>query len=114
MSKPFTVAEIREAFLAFFAEKNCVRYASASLVPENDPTTLFTVAGMSQFKDMFLGRGTHPFTRATVGRVEAASKPCRHERARIELCSERVGHACVAEVLDRDEKGFLVREVEAR
>jgi alanyl-tRNA synthetase len=65
MPKPFTVAEIREAFLAFFAEKKCVRYASASLVPENDPTTLFTVAGMSQFKDMFLGRGTHPFTRAT-------------------------------------------------
>ena len=64
MSKPFTVAEIREAFLACFAEKSCVRYASASLVPENDPTTLFTVAGMSQFKDMFLGRGTHPFTRA--------------------------------------------------
>jgi len=65
MPKPFTVAEIREAFLAFFAEKACVRYPSASLVPENDPTTLFTVAGMSQFKDMFLGRGTHPFTRAT-------------------------------------------------
>ena len=65
MPKPFTVAEIREAFLAFFAEKSCVRYASASLVPENDPTTLFTVAGMAQFKDMFLGRGTHPFTRAT-------------------------------------------------
>ncbi len=65
MPKPFTVAEIRESFLAFFAEKSCIRYASASLVPENDPTTLFTVAGMSQFKDMFLGRGTHPFTRAT-------------------------------------------------
>jgi alanyl-tRNA synthetase len=65
LSKPFSVAEIREAFLAFFAEKNCVRYPSASLVPENDPTTLFTVAGMSQFKDMFLGRGTHPFSRAT-------------------------------------------------
>lgn len=65
MPKPFTAAEIREAFLAFFAEKGCVRYPSASLVPENDPTTLFTVAGMSQFKDMFLGRGTHPFTRAT-------------------------------------------------
>jgi alanyl-tRNA synthetase len=64
MPKPFTAAEIREAFLAYFAEKGCVRYASASLVPENDPTTLFTVAGMSQFKDMFLGRGTHPFTRA--------------------------------------------------
>jgi len=65
MPKPFTVAEVREAFLAFFVEKGCVRYASAALVPENDPTTLFTVAGMSQFKDMFLGRGTHPFTRAT-------------------------------------------------
>ncbi len=64
-SRPFTAAEIREAYLAFFASKGCVRYASASLVPENDPTTLFTVAGMSQFKDMFLGRGTHPFTRAT-------------------------------------------------
>ena len=65
MPKPFTVAEIRESFLAFFAEKGCVRYPSGSLVPENDPTTLFTVAGMAQFKDMFLGRGTHPFTRAT-------------------------------------------------
>jgi alanyl-tRNA synthetase len=64
-SAPFTVAEIREAFLGFFAEKACVRYPSAPIIPENDPTTLFTVAGMSQFKDMFLGRGSHPFTRAT-------------------------------------------------
>ena len=64
-ARPFTVAEIRDAYLSFFAAKGCVRYTSASLVPENDPTTLFTVAGMSQFKDMFLGRGTHPFTRAT-------------------------------------------------
>ena len=65
MSRLFTTAEIREAYLSFFAAKGCIRYPSASLVPENDPTTLFTVAGMSQFKDMFLGRGTHPFTRAT-------------------------------------------------
>ncbi len=65
MPKPITVAEIREAYLAFFADKGCVRYPSAGLIPENDPTTLFTVAGMAQFKDMFLGRGTHPFTRAT-------------------------------------------------
>ena len=43
---PTTTAEIREAFQAFFAEKGCVRFPSASLVPENDPTTLFTVAGM--------------------------------------------------------------------
>ncbi len=65
MSRPFTAAEVREAYLSFFASKGCVRYPSAPLVPENDPTTLFTVAGMSQFKDMFLGRGSHPFTRAT-------------------------------------------------
>jgi alanyl-tRNA synthetase len=65
MTRPFTANEIRESFLAYFATKGCVRYHSAPLVPENDPTTLFTVAGMSQFKDMFLGRGTHPFTRAT-------------------------------------------------
>ena len=65
MSRPFTVAEVREAYLSFFVSKGCVRYPSAGLVPENDPTTLFTVAGMSQFKDMFLGRGSHPFTRAT-------------------------------------------------
>lgn len=63
--RPFTTAEIRDAYLSFFASKGCVRYPSGSLVPENDPTTLFTVAGMSQFKDMFLGRGTFPFTRAT-------------------------------------------------
>ncbi|TVR43324.1 MAG: alanine--tRNA ligase [Planctomycetota bacterium] len=65
MPTPFSVAEIREAYLAFFAAKGCVRAPSASLVPANDPTTLFTVAGMSQFKDMFLGRGSAPFTRAT-------------------------------------------------
>ncbi len=63
--RPFTTDEIRESYLAFFASKGCTRYPSAPIVPENDPTTLFTVAGMSQFKDMFLGRGTHPFTRAT-------------------------------------------------
>ena len=64
-SRLFTTSEIRESFLTYFANKGCVRYPSASLLPENDPTTLFTVAGMSQFKDMFLGRGSHPFTRAT-------------------------------------------------
>lgn len=65
MVRPFTVAELRDAYLAFFAAKGCERVASASLVPANDPTTLFTVAGMSQFKDMFLGRGAHPFSKAT-------------------------------------------------
>ncbi|MHC5068492.1 MAG: alanine--tRNA ligase, partial [Planctomycetota bacterium] len=60
-----TVAELREAFLNFFEERGHSRYRSASLIPENDPTTLFTVAGMAQFKDMFLGRGDLPFSRAT-------------------------------------------------
>ena len=63
--RPTTTAELREAFLAFFAEKGCTRYVSAPLVPENDPTTLFTVAGMAQFKDMFLGRGALSFDKAT-------------------------------------------------
>ncbi|MEW6742441.1 MAG: alanine--tRNA ligase [Planctomycetota bacterium] len=58
-------AEIRSRYLDFFARHGHTIYKSASLVPENDPTLLFTGAGMNQFKDMFLGRGNLPFTRAT-------------------------------------------------
>ncbi|MCS6970676.1 MAG: alanine--tRNA ligase [Planctomycetota bacterium] len=65
MQRPYTVAEVRRSFLEFFAGKGCVRLPSASLVPENDPTTLFIVAGMSPFKDAFLGRGSLPYTRVT-------------------------------------------------
>jgi len=64
MSKPFTTNELRQAFIDFFTAKQCVHHPSASLVPANDPTILFTVAGMAQFKDMFLGRGNLPFSRA--------------------------------------------------
>lgn len=64
MVKALTTQEIRDAYVAFFKDKGHVHYPSASLIPENDPTILFTVAGMAQFKDMFLGRGSHDFTRA--------------------------------------------------
>ena len=57
--------EIRQRYLKFFETRGHVVYPSASLVPENDPTLLFTGAGMNQFKDMFLGKGRLPFKRAT-------------------------------------------------
>jgi len=59
-----TSAEIRRQFLDFFAERGHTIVPSASLVPENDPTLLFTNAGMNQFKDVFLGLGTRPYKRA--------------------------------------------------
>ena len=57
--------EIRERYLEFFKKRGHTHYPSDSLVPSNDPSLLFTGAGMNQFKDMFLGRGTLPFKRAT-------------------------------------------------
>jgi alanyl-tRNA synthetase len=57
--------EIREAFLAYFERHGHTRVASSSLVPGNDPTLLFTNAGMNQFKDTFLGTEPRPYVRAT-------------------------------------------------
>ena len=60
-----TSAEIRTAYLKFFEARGHTIHPSASLVPDDDPSLLFTGAGMNQFKDMFLGRGRLPFRRAT-------------------------------------------------
>lgn len=60
-----TSAEIREAFLNFFETKGHTRVASSSLVPANDPTLLFTNAGMNQFKDCLLGLEDRGYVRAT-------------------------------------------------
>ena len=56
---------IRQKFLEFFASKNHQVVASSSLIPGNDPTLMFTVAGMVQFKDLFLGFEKRDYTRAT-------------------------------------------------
>ncbi|MCA8977241.1 MAG: alanine--tRNA ligase [Planctomycetes bacterium] len=63
--KPLPAAEIRARFIQFFVERGHQQMASDSLVPKNDPTLLFTGAGMNQFKDMFLGKGTLASKRVT-------------------------------------------------
>lgn len=74
MSK--STAEIRQAFLDFFHSKGHQVVASSSLVPHNDPTLLFTNAGMNQFKDVFLGLDKRHYSRATTAQrcVRAGGK----------------------------------------
>lgn len=69
-------AEIREAYLHFFETKGHTRVQSSSLVPANDPTLLFTNAGMNQFKECFLGDEKRSYTRATTSQkcVRAGGK----------------------------------------
>src|SRR5678816_1706615 len=65
-----TSTQVRSAFLDFFAKHGHAVQKSAPLVPANDPTLMFTNAGMVQFKDVFTGRETRPFKRA------ASSQKC--------------------------------------
>ena len=60
-----TASEVRSSFLSFFAGKGHEVCASAPLIPQNDPTLMFTNAGMVPFKDVFVGKDRRPFTRAT-------------------------------------------------
>ncbi|KXO13527.1 Alanyl-tRNA synthetase [Moritella sp. JT01] len=71
-----STAEIRNAFLDYFASKGHNKGTSSSLVPANDPTLLFTNAGMNQFKDVFLGAEQRSYTRATTSQrcVRAGGK----------------------------------------
>jgi alanyl-tRNA synthetase len=64
MKDSMSSKEIRQTFLNYFVERGHTVVPSASLVPHDDPTLLFINAGMNQFKDVFLGTGTRPYTRA--------------------------------------------------
>src|SRR5450755_443253 len=63
--KPTPGADLRRAFLSYFAARGHHVAASSPLVPQGDATLLFTNAGMVQFKDVFTGREKRPYTRAT-------------------------------------------------
>jgi alanyl-tRNA synthetase len=76
MPSVLTASQIREAFLKFFEDRGHRRVASSALVPQNDPTLLFTNAGMVQFKDVFTGREKRDYARATTSQkcVRAGGK----------------------------------------
>ena len=71
-----SAADVRRAFLEFFRQRGHTVVASSSLVPGNDPTLLFTNAGMVQFKDVFLGKDKRDYRRATTAQrcVRAGGK----------------------------------------
>jgi alanyl-tRNA synthetase len=74
--KTMTSNELRQAFLDFFHDKGHEVVASSPLVPGNDPTLLFTNAGMVQFKDVFLGEDKRKYNRAATSQrcVRAGGK----------------------------------------
>ena len=84
-----TSKEIREKFIRYFEAAGHTHVASGSLVPHNDPTLLFTNAGMNQFKEVFLGVDQRPYTRAVTSQkcvraggkhndLETVGKTARH------------------------------------
>src|SRR5262245_44372225 len=92
MTPKLTPDEIRERYLSHFERHGHTRVASASLVPENDPSLLFTGAGMNQFKDEFLGRGRRGLRRA------ASSQKCRRT-GDLDNVGRTAGHMSFFEML---------------
>ncbi|HEY3431860.1 MAG TPA: alanine--tRNA ligase [Rhodocyclaceae bacterium] len=105
-------AEIRQKFLDFFASKGHQIVASSSLVPHDDPTLLFTNAGMNQFKDVFLGFDKRSYTRATTSQkcVRAGGKHNDLENvgytARHHTFFEMLGNFSFGDYFKRDAIGF--------
>src|ERR1700720_2272290 len=103
-----SAAEVRSAFLEFFRAHNHMIVPSSSLVPGNDPTLLFTNAGMVQFKDVFLGKEERPYKRATSSQrsVRAGGKHNDLERvgytARHHTFFEMLGNFSFGDYFKRD------------
>ena len=119
--KNLSSAEIRSAFLAYFEKQGHTTVPSSSLVPGNDPTLLFTNAGMVQFKDVFLGQEKRSYTKATSSQrcVRAGGKHNDLENvgytARHHTFFEMLGNFSFGEYFKRDAInyawGFLVEEM---
>ncbi|MGL1832587.1 alanine--tRNA ligase [Rhodocyclaceae bacterium SMB388] len=105
-------AEIRKKFLDYFASKGHQIVSSSSLVPQDDPTLLFTNAGMNQFKDVFLGFDKRPYTRATTSQkcVRAGGKHNDLENvgytARHHTFFEMLGNFSFGDYFKRDAIGY--------
>ncbi|WP_263079650.1 alanine--tRNA ligase [Endozoicomonas sp. Mp262] len=105
-------SEIRSAFLEFFRERGHQVVTSSSLVPADDPTLLFTNAGMNQFKDTFLGREKRDYSRATTSQkcVRAGGKHNDLENvgytARHHTFFEMLGNFSFGDYFKREAIGF--------
>ncbi|MCF7995134.1 MAG: alanine--tRNA ligase, partial [Chromatiaceae bacterium] len=105
-------AELRQAFLDFFAERDHTPIESSPLVPGNDPTLLFTNAGMVQFKDVFLGREKRSYSRAVSSQrcVRAGGKHNDLENvgytARHHTFFEMLGNFSFGDYFKREAIGF--------
>ena len=78
--------DIRRAYLDFFSERGHTVVKSSSLIPENDPTLMFTNSGMVQFKDIFTGKNTAHYKRATT------AQKCLRAGGKQGACRQRASH----------------------